>query len=160
VLIRVVLDTNVLVSALLFENGRLAWLRQRWQAGAFRPVLAEATARELLRVLTYPRFHLTPADIELVLGELLPWSETWVDPIPSCGVDVRDPHDQVFLDLAVAAGVEVLVSGDADLLVLRDDLPTLRMLPPAEFQDWLSGRCGDSSPRRRDQGSTGRRPRC
>ncbi|MFO0037921.1 MAG: putative toxin-antitoxin system toxin component, PIN family [Synechococcaceae cyanobacterium] len=119
-LIRVVLDTNVLVSALLFENGRLAWLRQ----------------------------------------QLLPWSETWVDPIPSCGVDVRDPHDQVFLDLAVAAGVEVLVSGDADLLVLRDDLPTLRMLPPAEFQDWLSGRSGDSSPRRRDQGSTGRRPRC
>ena len=139
-LIRVVLDTNVLVSALLFENGRLAGLRQRWQAGAFRPVLAEATARELLRVLTYPRFQLTPADIELVLAELLLWSETWVDPIPSCGVAVRNPHAQVFLDLAVAAGVEALVSGDADLLVLRNDLPTPRMPAPAEFQDWLSTR--------------------
>ena len=50
-----VLDTNVLVSALLFEAGRLAWLRHGWQSNCFTPVLAEPTTRELLRVLAYPK---------------------------------------------------------------------------------------------------------
>ncbi len=139
---RVVLDTNVLVSALLFENGRLACLRQGWQAGAFRPVMAEATARELLRVLTYPRFQLTQAEIEMVLAEILPWSETWSAPIPPCGVRVRDPSDQVFLDLALAAAVDAVVSGDADLLALQQDFEAPRILSPAAFQAWLSGSGG------------------
>jgi uncharacterized protein len=50
-MIRVVLDTNVLVSALLFENGRLAWIRHSWQNGRITPVMAEPTTAELLRVL-------------------------------------------------------------------------------------------------------------
>lgn len=86
-MIRVVLDTNVLVSALLFEGGRLAWIRQSWQSGRVKPVLAEPTARELLRVLAYPKFQLTPAEIEQLLAELLPWSETWRQgSAPSSGV--------------------------------------------------------------------------
>ena len=74
-MIRVVLDTNVLVSALLFEGGRLAWIRQSWQSwqsGSITPVLAKPTARELLRVLAYPKFQLNPAEIEQFLAELLP----------------------------------------------------------------------------------------
>jgi predicted nucleic acid-binding protein len=74
-MIRVVLDTNMLVSALLFEKGRLAWIRHGWQGGRFTPVLAQPTTLELLWVLGYPKFGHTPAEIELLLGELLPWSE-------------------------------------------------------------------------------------
>ena len=66
-MIRVVLDTNVLVSALLFEGGRLAWIRQSWQSGRIQPVLAEPTARELLRVLAYPKFQLTHAEMRTYL---------------------------------------------------------------------------------------------
>jgi len=120
--IRVVLDTNVLVSALLLEDGRLAWLRRRWQAGAIKPVLAESTARELLRVLAYPRFRLSRADIDQLLGDVLPWCETSPGPIKPCQHQVRDPKDQVFLDLALAAGVAMLVSGDGDLLALKNQL--------------------------------------
>ena len=47
--IRAVLDTNVLLSALLFANGRLSWLRPCWQRDALIPVVAEPTVRELLR---------------------------------------------------------------------------------------------------------------
>jgi len=118
-MIRVVLDTNVLVSALLFETGRLAWLRRGWQTSKFTPVLAEPTTRELLRVLAYPKFRLDPLAIEQLLADLLPWSETWPQSLPPCGCVVRDPHDQKFLDLAVASGVAALVSGDADLLALQ-----------------------------------------
>jgi predicted nucleic acid-binding protein len=68
--IRVVLDTNVLVSALLFENGRLVWLRRSWQAGVIRPVPAESSAHELIRVLADPKFRLTPAEFQSWLAAL------------------------------------------------------------------------------------------
>jgi hypothetical protein len=78
---RVVLDTNVLVSALLFEGSRLAWIRQSWQSGRIKSVLAEPTARELLRVLAYLKLQLKPAGIKRLRAELLPWSETWQLPL-------------------------------------------------------------------------------
>ena len=97
-MIRVVLDTNVLVSALVFEGGRLAWIRQSWQSwqswqsGRVKPVLAEPIARELLRMLAYPKFQLKRAEIEQFLAELLPWSETWRQPLePS---QLRNGHGQ------------------------------------------------------------------
>jgi hypothetical protein len=42
---------------LLFEGGRLAWIWQSWQNGRVRPVMAEPTAWELLRLLAYPNFQ-------------------------------------------------------------------------------------------------------
>ncbi len=136
-MIRVVLDTNVLVSALLFEGGRLAWIRQSWQSCRFTPVLAEPTARELLRVLAYPTFQLNPAEIEQLLAELLPWSETWRQPLEASEPRYRDRKDQVVLDLALSASVEVLVRGDADLLALQDQLMVPAILDAACFRVWL-----------------------
>jgi putative PIN family toxin of toxin-antitoxin system len=136
-MIRVVLDTYVLVSALLFEGGRLAWIRQSWQSCRITPVLAEPTARELLRVLAYPKFQLKPAEIEQFLAELLPWSETWRQPLEPSQLRWRDRKDQVFLDLAISASVEVLVSGDADLLALQDQLMVPAILDAACFRVWL-----------------------
>lgn len=135
--IRVVLDTNVLVSALLFERGCLSWLRLCWQSGQLTPVLAKPTAQELLRVLAYPKFKLEPADRDRLLQDLLPWCESWSGPIASTAPRVRDRHDQVFLNLALAAATPVLVSGDADLLALQGEITSLQILSPASFHDWL-----------------------
>jgi uncharacterized protein len=130
---RAVLDTNVLVSALLFRSGRLSWLRQAWQTMALRPVMAKPTTEELLRVLAYPKFRLSAADVEALLEELLPWVEVFAAPIPSVVKrwTVRDPKDQIFLDLALGAGVDLLVTGDADLLVLSDQVEGLQICQPA-----------------------------
>ncbi len=81
----------MLVSALLFNQGRLSWLRPCWQQGQLTPVLAEPTA-----------------------------------------------HDQVFLDLALAAATPVLVTGDADLLALQETVRALQILTPANFHSWLA----------------------
>ena len=135
--LRAVLDTNVLVSALLFTEGRLSWLRPCWQSGQLLPVMAEPTARELLRVLAYPKFRLNSQDRERLLEDLLPWSESWGPPIPASRHRVRDPHDQVFLDLALAADTPVLVSGDADLLELQHTVKPLLILSPDNFRTWL-----------------------
>ncbi len=131
--LRVVLDTNVLVSALLFERGSLAWFRTAWQSRLIRPVVAEPTVRELMRVLAYPKFRLNAVELEQLLADLLPWCETWCTPIASAEQKVRDPKDQIFIDLALSARVSALVSGDAELLALRDQLNPLQVLTPAEF---------------------------
>ena len=95
-MIRVVLDTNMLVWALLIEKGRLGWIRHGWQGGRFTPVLAQPTTLELLWVLGYPEFGHTPAEIERLLGELLPWSEIWNDTLALMQPLCRDPIAQAF----------------------------------------------------------------
>ena len=87
----------------------------------------------LMRVLAYPKFRLNAVELEQLLADLLPWCETWVTPLDAAQQQVRDPKDQIFVDLALSARVSALVSGDADLRVLRDQLNPMQVLTPAEF---------------------------
>lgn len=72
---RIVLDTNVLISALLFD-GEVVWLKEAWQLAAATPLASRATASELIRVLAYPKFPLSADEREAVLAEYLPWCES------------------------------------------------------------------------------------
>jgi len=118
--LRIVLDTNIVLSALVFGEGRLAWMRQAWQRGQLQPLVCRDTVGELLRVLAYPKFKLTAREQQDLLGDFLPYAEAvtlpaqWPD-LPAC----RDAKDQVFLALAHVAQADALVSGDADILALR-----------------------------------------
>lgn len=117
-MIRAVLDTNVLVSALLF-TGAPSRLVSAWQAARFRPVISAEILEEYLRVLAYSKFGLTEADIHgLIEGEVLPFVETVhvKRPVPK---PIRDPDDAKFIQCALEAEVRWLVSGDADLLDLH-----------------------------------------
>ena len=116
---RVVLDTNVVVSALVFGGGTAGRLRTAWQAGAFMPLVSTPTAQELVRVLAYPKFRLSAADREELLADYLPYTTTVRIPDPPPIVpDCRDPFDVMFLELAVVGKAKVLVTGDRDLLAL------------------------------------------
>jgi putative PIN family toxin of toxin-antitoxin system len=115
--LRVVFDTNTVLSALLFAGGRLSWLREHWQAQQCAPLISRDTAAELHRVLGYPKFRLTAADRLELLGDYLPFCETILVTI-ACPHRCRDPKDQPFLDLAACGNAHVLVTGDDDLLVL------------------------------------------
>lgn len=121
---RVVFDTNIVLSALVFGR-RLAWLRGAWARGIAIPVVCRETTAELLRVLAYPKFELTPTERDLLLAEYLPFAETarLPEPLPVLPVACRDRDDVVFIHLALAAKVDCLVSGDRDLGVLRDVAP-------------------------------------
>lgn len=117
---RVVLDTNVVLSALLFGQGSVARLRTGWQSGRFVPLASAATARELVRVLAYPKFKLSASEQEDLLADYIPWVR--VVPIPDpppAAPPCRDPFDLAFLHLAVAGKAHALVSGDKDLLALH-----------------------------------------
>ncbi|MDP1782070.1 putative toxin-antitoxin system toxin component, PIN family [Hydrogenophaga sp.] len=118
---RVVLDTNVVLSALLFGGKAAGALRQGWQQGAFTPLVSTATVQELMRVLAYPKFRLTTGDQQELLADFLPHTTAVRIPEPPPPVpDCRDPFDLPFLHLAVAGKARWLVSGDRDLLVLAD----------------------------------------
>jgi len=117
--LRVVLDTNVVVSALLFRAGRLAWLRAAWQHGRIVPLLTRATTEELLRVLEYPKFRLTTEDRQELLADFLPYAEAVALPRKAARLPVcRDPDDQMFLHVAAAGNADALATGDTDLLAL------------------------------------------
>ena len=133
---RVVLDTNCIVSALLFAGGRLAWLRRAWLSGQFVPLVSRATAGELIRVLAYPKFKLDTAEREALLADYLPYAETFTTESEPAPAGLRDPADAMFIALAQQAQADVLVSGDEDILALRDSLP-LAIMPPGRFQAWL-----------------------
>jgi uncharacterized protein len=136
-----VLDTNVLVSALLFPGGPLGRLRLAWQAGVFVPLASTATVHELVRVLAYPKFHLDSAAQRELLADYLPWATVVAvpdppPPVPAC----RDRHGLPFLHLAAAGKARVLVSGDADLLALAAGArPAIRfdILSPARFMQTI-----------------------
>jgi putative PIN family toxin of toxin-antitoxin system len=116
---RVVLDTNVVLSALLFGGGLAARVRVGWQSGRFVPLASRATAQELVRVLGYPKFKLSAGEQEELLADLMPWVEVVRVPDPPPAAPAcRDRFDLPFLYLAVAGKARALVSGDRDLLAL------------------------------------------
>lgn len=114
---RVVFDTTTVVSALLFANGRLTWLRQHWREAGCVPLISRATAAELTRVLRYPKFDLSTEDCRELLADYLPYCEV-TESIERCASVCRDANDKPFLDLAQGGRAELLVSGDQDLLML------------------------------------------
>ena len=123
---RVVLDTNVVLSALLFNAGRLAWIRHAWQRHQLQPLVCKETVSELLRVLAYPKFSLTASEQEELLADFLPYADVVELPaqwpvLPIC----RDQRDQVFLVLAHVGKADALISGDADILAMREAVPGL-----------------------------------
>ncbi|MGI8783419.1 MAG: putative toxin-antitoxin system toxin component, PIN family [Acidobacteriota bacterium] len=120
---RVVLDTNTVLSALLFPRGRLSWISHLWTAGRILPLVCSMTARELIDVLAYQKFKLNRSDIQTLLAAYLPFTETIdVNRKPKLSL-CRDPDDQIFLVLAAVGRAEVLVSGGRAVVELAGRVP-------------------------------------
>jgi uncharacterized protein len=118
----VVLDTSVVLSALVFVGGRTALLRAAWQGGRCVPLASQATAAEAMRVLGYPKFKLSAADREELLADYLPCCRSVRIParlpkLPQC----RDAGDQMFIELAAIGKADFLVTGNKDLLALAPE---------------------------------------
>lgn len=117
--VRVVLDTNVVLSSLVFRGGAAGQIRQAWQRGLVLPLASTATVQELVRVLAYPKFRLSKAEQDELLADYLPYAESVRIPQPPTAVpDCRDALDLPFMHLAVAGKAQVLVSDDRDLLAI------------------------------------------
>lgn len=128
---RVVIDTNVLVSCLLFR-GHLSYLRDLWVQRKITPILSKATFDEFRQVLAYPKFALTPQEIRAIIDiEILPYFDVVETEVSSNGL-CRGPHDEKSLTLAQQGSADYLTTGDQDLLVLHD-VVSFRIVTPKVF---------------------------
>ena len=130
-MIPVVIDTNVFLSALLFDGtpGKLISL---WKSGKIQPQVNKTTVAELLRVLTYPKFKLTENEIQYLLYvEILPFCK--VVPIQSGPVIISaDSSDDMFLRCCEVSKARALISGDSHLLALKS-YGNASILTPSQF---------------------------
>jgi putative PIN family toxin of toxin-antitoxin system len=136
--LRVVLDTNVVLSALVFGGGLAGRMRVGWQQGGFVPLASTATVQELVRVLAYPKFRLSKQQQDELLADYLPYTQTVrIGQPPPSVPECRDPLDVQFMHLAVAGKAKVLVSGDRDLLALADVFEKTCGCPIANLDTFL-----------------------
>lgn len=135
---RLVLDTNVLVSGLLFPGGPPSRLVKAWRSGAFDLVISDFVIDELTRTWAHlaPRLRPSPGDLVDfidtigVRAELLRIDAAML--AQSCKARLRDPNDLPVLALLIGSVADRLVTGDKDLLAMADSYP---VLTPAEFVD-------------------------
>jgi len=127
---RVVLDTNVLVSALLVPGGIPARVLRQFRDGLWELAVSGKIFEEYGEVLGRRKFAL-PAD--LIAGILEEIEMRSIKIIPSKRYRaVRDPDDDEFIDVAVEAGAGFIVSGDPDLLILGT-FHEVAILSPSSF---------------------------
>ena len=130
---RVVLDTNVLLSGLMAPEGTPGRILAAWFTARFDVVMSFDQLAEIGRVLAYPKIQRKlkwdEPRIEQFLRQLYIRAE--VIKLDSTSVEVpRDPKDVPILATLTASAADVLVSGDRDLLELRGRYP---IQTPAEF---------------------------
>lgn len=132
---RVVLDTNIWLDWLVFDDPGIAPLREAQAAGRIEIVIDVACEAELVRVLAYDlgAYSLDAAAqtrcVARCRGIATRVSAHASSGLPTC----RDPDDQKFLMLAAAAGAALLISKDRALLELSPRMTDVRILTPQSF---------------------------
>lgn len=142
-MLRLVLDTNVVLDLFHFADPAAHPILAAVEAGHACCLADEATLGELARVVTYPEFALSPdAGAALVeryraLLTLTPLDGVPPPALPKC----RDPDDQKFLELAARVGADLLISKDKALLKLkRRQGLGFRIMTPAEASAVVNSR--------------------
>ncbi len=131
---RVVLDNNVLVSAVITPHGLPGAIFQAWRRDEFQLILSAPLLTELARVLAYDhirrRTHWSPADEDAFLA-LLASDSIEVTPETEIAAS-RDVADNRVLEAALAGDVDYIVTGDQDLLTLSE-FSRIPIVAPTRF---------------------------
>lgn len=128
--LRVVLDTNVLVSGMAYPGSLLGRIVQLWHGGALDVVLSRYILEEFARVLPrLPRIQLSPREVRDMTDSLMFLADI-VSPDGEQDASLRDPADQQILATLRASGADYLITGDKDLLALAATYP---IVTPARF---------------------------
>jgi putative PIN family toxin of toxin-antitoxin system len=130
--VRIVLNTNVLVSAVFF-GGVPGRILEAWRDGRIQLVLSPEILDEYQRVGQVLAAQYDGVDLDPFLG-LLAVNAEMVDADALTEGVSRDPDDDKFLACAIASGAEVIVSGDKDLIA-HSGWRNVRVLRPRQFVD-------------------------
>ena len=136
---RAVVDTNILVRALIRPQGVVGPILRYLRQGRYTLLYSDATLNELVDVLNRPRirdkYGLSDEDIRTVVALILRRGEHVVPNVPVTAC--RDPHDNKFLEVAVSGEADVIVSGDDDLLALSP-FQGIPVISPRGFLEMLA----------------------
>jgi putative PIN family toxin of toxin-antitoxin system len=138
-----VFDCMVFLQAATSDRGPALACLELVEANEVALHVSPAILGEVRDVLTRPKVqskfpNLTPERVDLFLQKVASLAVLVTD-VPSAGVPIRDPDDLPYLDLAILANVEFIVSRDDDLRDLMKDstfverFPKLRIVDPATF---------------------------
>lgn len=133
--LRVVLDTNVLLSGIAYPSSVPGKILAAWRHGSVDVLLSAYILDELQRVLPRlaHRHGLTAAEIDDLVDALSIQAEV-IEPLPGVEPDLRDIDDQPVLGTFLAAikssGADYLITGDKDLLAMAERYP---IVTPAKF---------------------------
>ncbi len=127
---KVVVDTNVIVSGFLSPTSYTATIIRLCMKNAFQILVSKAILNEYEKVLAYPHLGVATCERQQFIA-LLKKAAYSVTPTQNIAV-VRDPSDNKFLECAVAGQADYLVSSDPDLLDLRE-YQGIHILSPAAF---------------------------
>ncbi len=139
---RVVLDTNVLVSGTILPVGTASKILETWRQNAFELLTSHAQVAELIDVLERPKFaqryNVGTTEIAALVRRIEVAAVT-LESLDPPAIELRDPDDAIILASAMTGNARYLVTGDDDLLSVRNDprLPPLEIVRPAEFLDRL-----------------------
>jgi putative PIN family toxin of toxin-antitoxin system len=137
-MIRVVLDTNVFVSAILSPEGPPARILEIALTGRIRLVISQAILREIRQVLQYPKIQkllkkrrITAPELEAVVLKILKVAFLTTGQLSLEGI-CGDPADDMVVSCAVEGEVDFIVSGDQDLTSL-ESYQWIKIVAPAAF---------------------------
>jgi putative PIN family toxin of toxin-antitoxin system len=132
---RIVLDANVFISAVISPRGNPAQILRLWEQEELELVISPPILEELERVIRYPRiqerYDLAEEHVEQFL-QLIGANAIMVKPSEELEVIERDPSDNRYLECALAAGASYIVTGDNHLLDLEEYRGVV-ILNPAGF---------------------------
>jgi len=132
--VRAVIDANILIRALIKPQDTVGSILSRLAAGDYTLIYSQAILDELVAKLALPRlrrkYALDEAVIEATLALLAVRGER-VEPVRRVRVS-RDPDDNQIIETALAGAAPYVVSGDKDLLVLKQ-FEDIRFIEPREF---------------------------
>jgi putative PIN family toxin of toxin-antitoxin system len=133
--LRVVVDPNVFVSAVIKPAGVSAEVVRAGLAGRFRVVVSPTLIGELVDVLARPKLqpYASPDEVATLVDAIVGTAEEHADPAIRTR-RLRDPDDEYLVALAMATGADLVVSGDRDLL---DGAVAVDVVSPRELFDRL-----------------------
>jgi putative PIN family toxin of toxin-antitoxin system len=132
---RVVLDTNTVISRYLSPSGTPAHIFQYWEQGVFTLVVSEPILTEIERVFHYRRINsrlgLSDKEIAGIVAGFATFAEL-VTPHQRLHVVEADPDDDMLIECAVEGKADYLVSGDPHLTDIKE-YQGIQILTPAQF---------------------------
>ncbi|HZW61172.1 MAG TPA: putative toxin-antitoxin system toxin component, PIN family [Candidatus Babeliales bacterium] len=130
---RVVLDTNVLLSALISPHGAPDIIYRAWRAAKFDIVTSTFQLDELRRASRYPKFKaiLQPSRVGTMINNL---QHTIILDRLTVKAEADDPNDAFLLSMSIASDADYLVTGDRRAgLLQKGNIGRTRILTPAAF---------------------------